>query len=97
MEVQWNLDSLSELKASILQVQQEAQQYDQFVYKNIQQPLNVGWKGTAGGEYQLILAVERIRLQQLTKLLSGLQEAVAQVEHNYRSCEENIQRELQWF
>lgn len=97
MEVQWNLDSLSELKASILQVQREAQQYDQFVFQNVQQPLIEGWKGTAGGEYQLILAVERIRLQQLTKLLSGLQEAVAQVEHNYRSCEENIQRELQWF
>ena len=97
MEAQWNLDSLSELKASILQVQQEAQQYDQFVYKNIQQPLNVGWKGAAGGEYQLIMQVERIHLKQLAELLSSLQEAVANVENNYRSCEENIQHELQWF
>ena len=97
MEVQWNLDGLSVLKTSIFQLQQDAQQYDQFVFQNVQQPLIEGWKGTAGGEYQLILAVERIRLQQLAKLLSSLQEAVAQVEHNYRSCEENIQRELQWF
>lgn len=97
MEVQWNLDSLSELKASILQVQQEAQQYEQFVFQNVQQPLIEGWKGTAGGEYQLIMQVERIHLKQLAELLSSLQEAVANVENNYRSCEENIQHELQWF
>lgn len=97
MEVQWNLNGMSELKTSILQIQQEAQLYDQFVKNNIQQPLNAGWKGAAGGEYQLIMQVERIHLKQLADLLSSLQEAVERVENNYRSCEENIQRELQWF
>lgn len=97
MEVQWELDSLSALKESMIQLQQDAQQYEQFVFQNVQQPLIEGWKGAAGGEYQLVLTVERIHLQQLAELLSALQEAVAQVENNYRNCEENIQRELQWF
>ena len=97
MEVQWKLDSLLVLKESMIQLQQDAQQYEQFVFQKVQQPLIEGWKGAAGGEYQLVLTIERMHLQQLEEALSSLQEAVMQVERNYRTCEENIQHELQWF